>query len=219
MKKIFSILAVIGMISAFSFSCYAASHTLDAPGSKDIPVNVSVSSNDGPNLYTPQPEGDGGFRVTTDSGVEISIVPQDDGDDTEPSFSVYEIPEDDTEAIEWLDDCTDDVADQRYYFCIVEDQEMPSSELSVDVPDEFGNVIVAKINEDGSLTPLDSSVEGGKVTFSIDEGGIYAIMSEAGSGDPSSPTSDYLVVSITMALAAIAFLLIVAKKAKKEARA
>ena len=220
MKKFFSIIAAIIFASTASLSCFAASETLEEVGSKDLSVYVSVVANLNANLFTPTPDEDGVCGFTTPSGVSFSITPEGDSENT-PLLSVYEVPTTDTDAKEWLDDCTEKLSDHSLYYDItIEDNDASDGEgadFQIDLPDGYDDASVAFVDADGSVTVIDSEWKNGVLSFQVGESGIYAILYSYGDIDtPVPPTADGIIVSLGASIIAVTALLIVAKKAKKD---
>lgn len=223
MKKFFAVLAVFSILSVFSFSCAAASDTMTAEGSKDVPVYVNIVSEKNDNLHKPEADEDGNFEIETNGGVKIEIAPEDNGGDT--AIVVYEIPDTDDAAKDWLDEQTKDIPGEKTYyeFVLESDKEDPSAKVTMDIPEGCDGVSVAFVDENGEVTKIESKTENGKISFDVTKSGIYAFVYEEAEGSTDTddtpvapPSSDFAYAAVATVAIASVVILAVAKKRKEE---
>ncbi len=190
MKKIFSIVTVVLLLSLSALPCYAAETTKTELGKEDIGVYINAS-------HTPAsgtvgtPIDDGKYTVETPDGTEITVKPETVVEGL--SLVVYPIPATDADAYKWFEDSAKDLGNKRYYYDIYFIDAAGSRvdggtcEVTITLPDGYGMPKTALLGKDGKLTAIANSVDGSMVKFSMNGNGYYVLAEEVGQTDLPDP--------------------------------
>ncbi len=192
MKRLFSFLFAVILLSLSALPCYAAEDTMTEPGNKEKGVYIDVD-------YTPASgtvsasEDDGEYRIETPDGTEITVKPQTVVDGL--TLVVYPIPQTDAEAYKWFEEATTELGNKRYYYDIYfvdtagNRVDGGKCEVTVTLPEGYGTPNIAILNKDGKLTTVTNSVDGGKVKFTMSENGYYVLAEKVQTDTPVSPST------------------------------
>lgn len=192
--------------------CFAASDTLNSPGSKEIPVYVSVILAENENLHITE-NGNLSFENSDGLSVDVNAL----GLNTR--VSIYEIPKTDKEAIKWLNDKVGNMADKCNYYNVTSDNIFGENSFSVtmDIPENSKSTLAGFIDTNGNVTIIDSQQNGNKITFKLTKNGIYVLLTKVCSqGNPQ--TEDILALTGTLVpLLVVLFIVLIRRENKKRA--
>lgn len=180
MKRISAILLTVILLLSMSVSAFAAGE------SKEIDVIAK---------YISEIEGEYSAAVTggtatvnvDDISVSVTGAPA-----AAVTLVVVPIPESEKEAQAWfierLEDTGTPLAVYDIYFLSADGDRINASgaTVTIDCPSYEGELIVCSVSTDETTTPLTSTIEDGKVTFTTD-GSTYYVLAEKKAPDTTDP--------------------------------
>lgn len=208
MKRFFSVALIAVILCGLFAPAYAAEDERQA----DVYVNA-IRTGEGINEA---PVENGTAVVTTDDGVVVTATQAPDG---AVRLVVFQVPESEKEAWEWIRDCLGEdrtpVHGFEIYFEDADGNRIAADgpEITIECTHCDGTPSVCSLAADGTVRDLTDTADGSTVTFTTDGSGYYVLAGESGSEEPD--TGDDILIWQSMLFGSMLLLLLLTARKRK----
>lgn len=180
MKKTAVLIASVILSIFCSLPVFATGNNL--PEEKTIGVFAKAVYTLPDGCYGAKKDNDGHYVVELPDGIKITLTSKSDV--TSLRMVIFPITKQDKRAYQWISDCTTNCGTNILFYEIYFIDEYGTRvnvkktlQVNITLPKGYGVPKVAKISTNGSLSQLVSKSDSNKISFTIDKGGYYAVVS------------------------------------------
>lgn len=197
MRKNIKRIAVVLAAAVLAVLCSVRGFATDGSSHSERNINVTAKSvyNIAEGCYDAEEDG-GNYTVKLPDNTEIEVKPK--SPDPVYRLVIHPITEKDGEAYRWLSRSISNLGSGILFYDIYFVDEYGTrvdinteSDVSIILPENYGLLKIASVSADGTVLHLNSNAVKNRLSFTINQGGYYAVAVPTASGYDNSPKTGY----------------------------